>query len=389
MTSPAKRGGSPAEPPGPGIIYPVIFEPVTTRSSSPGEEITEGSPDANHQRTSPSAEPYTAIWPTELNDQPSYWENGTPYSPLETRETDPLDAQNAQRPSSKKYWPFPSQSEAFLVRHFVINLSRWLDYGAAQRTFETSVVRLAVTRPPLMLAILALSACHLSRGSDCNKEAANQYYRQCLDLLIPLLEYQSAVIDDATYAAIVILRLFEDIADQCMGRCLQSGFLGTHTFILARKYHELSDVGQAVFHVILRQEILVAFRTRRPVRMLDDFLHVDRSMTGANDWTSTFHVLALCAEILNFCYEEDAKTLDAWDHLASRTQSWANTKPTSFEPMYREPAQATQPKVFPEIWLLNDSHGMVCICPTWTSKLMPRSCSSSALFDVPDPACCA
>lgn len=41
---------------------------------------------------------------------------------------------------------------------------------------------------------------------------ADRYHRECLSLLIPLLDDSSAALDEALYAATVILRLYEEIS---------------------------------------------------------------------------------------------------------------------------------------------------------------------------------
>lgn len=136
--------------------------------------------------------------------------------------------------------------------------------------------------------------------------------------------------------------------------------MGTHTFVRAQEYPQPSGgIRQAVLRVALRQEIVIAFRTQRPVQLLREYIQVDRSLDKADDWTLAFHVIVLCAEILNYCYGGDAKTPDAWNELATRAQSWMDTKPIHFEPLlYRAPGEVSEEQVFPEIWLLNDCHGM-------------------------------
>lgn len=134
--------------------------------------------------------------------------------------------------------------------------------------------------------------------------------------------------------------------------------MGTHTFVRAQEYHQPSGIRQATFMVVLRQEIVVAFRTQTPVELLREYVQVDRSMGRTDDWTLAFHIIVLCAEVLTYCYGDGSKTADTWDELAGRAQSWMNSKPVSFEPIHRVPGRMSETQVFPEIWLLNDCHGM-------------------------------
>ncbi len=134
--------------------------------------------------------------------------------------------------------------------------------------------------------------------------------------------------------------------------------MGTHTFVRAQEYQP-SSIGQAAFRVVLRQEIVVAFKTQSAIQLLPEYIQVDRSMEQSDDWTLAFHIIVLCAEVLSYCYGDEPKTADAWHDLANRTQSWMDSKPTSFEPLQFVPCRTSDDQIFPEIWLLNDCHGMI------------------------------
>lgn len=135
--------------------------------------------------------------------------------------------------------------------------------------------------------------------------------------------------------------------------------MGTHTFVRAQEFHHPSGIRQAVFLVVLRQEIVIAFRTQRPVQLLREYVQVDRSLETGDDWVIAFHIIVLCAEILNYCYGEDSKSPDAWMELSERVRRWMDTKPIQFEPlMYRNRGESSPDQVFPEIWLLNDCQSM-------------------------------
>lgn len=155
--------------------------------------------------------------------------------------------------------------------------------------------------------------------------------------------------------------------------------MGTHTFVRLHEYAQSSPIRQAVFRVALRQEIVISFRTQRPVQLLREYVRADHSLRGMSsspasvspsggedDWTLAFHMFVLCAEVLTFCYGEDgdAPTLSSdlgpsapppsWDDLIWRAQQWINTVPLSYEPLlYRPPGPG---RVFPTIMLLNDCH---------------------------------
>lgn len=143
-----------------------------------------------------------------------------------------------------------------------------------------------------------------------------------------------------------------------VGQDTQSHLMGTHMFVRAQEYHELSGMRQAAFRVVLRQEIVVAFRSQKPVQLLREYVEVDRAMNGQDDWTLAFHAIVLCAEILNYCYGEQPRTVEEWDEYERRARDWMASRSASFKPLHRIQPRSSVHQVFPEIWLLNDCHGM-------------------------------
>lgn len=141
-----------------------------------------------------------------------------------------------------------------------------------------------------------------------------------------------------------------------VGKDTQSHLIGTHTFIRAQDYQS-SGIRQAAFRVVLRQEIVFAFKTQSPIQLLTEYVQVDRYMDQIDDWTSAFHIIVLCAEVLSYCYGDDAKSANTWTQLTDRAQIWITSKPASFEPSYSMPRKMSQSQVFPQIWLLNECHG--------------------------------
>ena len=60
-------------------------------------------------------------------------------------------------------------------------------------------------------AVLALAARHFSRTSTLDPLVSHQYYQACLQTLIPALGDANAVQNDELFAAVVILRLLEEM----------------------------------------------------------------------------------------------------------------------------------------------------------------------------------
>lgn len=159
--------------------------------------------------------------------------------------------------------------------------------------------------------------------------------------------------------------------------------MGTHTFMRAPE-NQPSGIREAAFRVVLRQEIVFAFKTQSPLQLLPEYVLVDRSMDKSDDWTLAFHIIVLCAEVLGYCYGDDPNPPGAWDDLAERARCWMGSKSASFEPLYCVPARTTESQVFPEIWLLNDCHGMRYIYGRTEGSVMltSHSCSPPALLNV-------
>lgn len=86
--------------------------------------------------------------------------------------------------------------------------------------------------PTLLLAILAVSSRHLSLTSGYDSYQADQYHRECLALLIPMLNDRSTLLDEAICAATVILRLYEEISGKLRVLCVNRLYNSTDTGLL-------------------------------------------------------------------------------------------------------------------------------------------------------------
>lgn len=123
-----------------------------------------------------------------------------------------------------------------------------------------------------------------------------------------------------------------------------------------------AGIRQAAFRVVLRQEIVFAFRAQRPVELLREYVQADQRLSSdsevVDDWAYAFHVIVLCAEVLSWCYGEEAKTRATWEGLSRRARRWIDDRPASFEPLlHRESGPGGEGQAFPEIWHINDCHG--------------------------------
>ena len=108
-------------------------------------------------------------------------------------------------------WPLKDKEEAKLLRYFVEHLARRFDLTDPFQHFRRVVPQRAAVCPPLLKAILALSARHLSRIGEYDHLISNKYIQACLQHLIPMLDDSSALQDENLLASTIILRHVEEL----------------------------------------------------------------------------------------------------------------------------------------------------------------------------------
>ncbi len=97
------------------------------------------------------------------------------------------------------------------MRYFIDKCACFFDFGDADRHFAYHIPLRARRNETLANAMLALAARHRSRTPDVDLYVADRYYHTCLQSLIPRLGDPTATKVDELLAAIVILRLLEEM----------------------------------------------------------------------------------------------------------------------------------------------------------------------------------
>ncbi|KAI1336497.1 hypothetical protein F5Y15DRAFT_418805 [Xylariaceae sp. FL0016] len=250
--------------------------------------------------------------------------------------------------------PLKSRTEALLFRQYIQKLAVCLDLCDPLRHFELVVPERASTCHPLLNAVFAIAARHLSHTTDFDPLASNRYHDECLKYLIPMMSHASAVADENLFAATIILRMLEEMDGSTTGQDNHSHLLGIHAFVNAGdQYMVPGSLSAASFWVGLRQEIYIAVITQQPVKVSLDHFIVDRSFEPADDYTWSNRAVVLIADVLNFCFGDSPSTLGQWNALNEAAEKWTMTRPPSFNPFfYRERSDSA---AFPEIW-----HGSSC-----------------------------
>jgi hypothetical protein len=101
--------------------------------------------------------------------------------------------------------------DAKLLCYFVDRIARRFDMSDPARHFATILPRRAAVCPTLMNAMVALSARYMGRTTDLDQYYSTRYYDKCIETLRPSLYDDTALRDENLFAAIVLLRTFEEV----------------------------------------------------------------------------------------------------------------------------------------------------------------------------------
>ncbi|KAH7156095.1 hypothetical protein EDB81DRAFT_880427 [Dactylonectria macrodidyma] len=323
-----------------------------------------------------------------------------------------VSAPNGQQPLYRdvSMWPLTNANEANLIRHYIENVSRIFDLCDRERHFSQVVPWRAATCPPLMDAVLALSARWLSRTTDFDEYVADRYQQRCLNSMVPMLGDPDALLNEDLFAAIVILRTLEEIeaaifaqlkydlalslivftsktasnftdAVPLSGADSGTHLFGNHLFVsasatgqspssgsqAASELSGLTGLRRAAFLVAFRQEVFTAFVSQRPVTPVFCPQDIDRSVdVPADDCTWCHRILLHLADALAFCFPDSSITTDEsvkkYEELVAYGDHWYLKKPQSFNPIYFKASSSNKPDetikeqaLSPDVWLLSDT----------------------------------
>ncbi|KAK6193970.1 hypothetical protein LQW54_011899 [Pestalotiopsis sp. IQ-011] len=319
-------------------------------------------------------------------------------------------------------FPLQDPTEAKLFRQWIEHGARRFDMCDAHRHFATVLPVRAMTCKPLVNALFALSA---KFSADVDDYIAAEYYQRCLNSLVPMLDQPAALVNEDLFAAVVLLRSFEELEVPLYGAYGETHLLGSHLFIDASRTGPASDpsllpdpsslfnsfafngLRGAAFLVALRQELFIALVSQRPVLPAFSSLRFNRSLdvdgapTADCAWAN--RIMPFAVDVLDFCYGENttnnAQSVLRFDELAAYAERWFNAKPPTFDPVFiEEPSTARQddgqadaPKndrsIYPSIWLLNDAaatglqnYYLIRILLSAFNPHMPRTGPTRTLF---------
>lgn len=307
-------------------------------------------------------------------------------------------------------FPLQDPTEAKLFRQWIEHGARRFDMCDAHRHFATVLPVRAMTCKPLVNALFALSA---KFSADVDEYIAAEYYQRCLNSLVPMLDQPAALANEDLFAAVVLLRSFEELEGRFVtildifrlehltdflivplyGAYGETHLLGSHLFIDASRTDPTANpsllpdpsslfnsfafngLRGAAFLVALRQELFIALVSQRPVLPAFSSLRFNRSLdvdgAPADDCAWANRIMPFAVDVLDFCYGENttnnAQSVLRFDELAAYAERWFSAKPPTFNPIYieepsttrQDDSQGATPKnggsLYPSIWLLNDA----------------------------------
>jgi hypothetical protein len=107
--------------------------------------------------------------------------------------------------------PILSSHEARLMQHFIEHLAPSIDVVCRDSIFGRLVPRMAFLSPILLTAIFAVASKHISKTIGITDPTPETYFQKTLDHLIPVLNEPGALVEDYILAAVVILRVMEEM----------------------------------------------------------------------------------------------------------------------------------------------------------------------------------
>ncbi|OAP56558.1 hypothetical protein AYL99_09737 [Fonsecaea erecta] len=252
---------------------------------------------------------------------------------------------------------FWTRESAELMRYFIDNCACFFDFSDAKRHFAYEVPLRARQNATLANAMLALAARHRSRADASETFAADQYYNACLQTMIPRLGDKSAIEDDELLAAIVILRLLEEMDVPIVGSDHQKHLFGTQAIITAsqsRSEIPVTALRRACYWAAFRQEIFMSLTAQRPFNLI--LPDMEPPTSPSDDWSWTLQATYQCGKVESFVFGEESVTMSRYLELMDDIETWQRERPVSFDPVYQETGRLENS--FPDIQIHMDCHVM-------------------------------
>lgn len=256
-------------------------------------------------------------------------------------------------------WPFRSDEEAFLFRHFQKAVLPWFDASDRNQCFKRYVQHEINHSPVLLYACCALAAKHLSHTAAYSDLTHLLYHEKCLSLLLPLLEREGISNDLTVLTTTCVLRAYEEIDSPSPHEDAQRHFLGI-SLLLTGPNIDLSSNSSSVRHTMvwchLRQEIYVSFALQQPMRINFNDLLFEPESACQDDIAWANRMVWHGTEAMRWAFNGHRRELEDWDRLWMLMSTWENKWPRSFMPTFRRKADPAANRPWPEVWFAGNEH---------------------------------
>jgi hypothetical protein len=285
-----------------------------------------------------------------------------------------------------------------------------LDATDPERHFGTEVPRRAAYVPVIMNAILASSARHMALIEGKEDNESHEYHDKCLQILIPILDDPLESLDDSLFAAVIILRQYEEYDGKILflrlwtwivipnsfvadndGRCHLFG--STRLFNSGARSATPTKLREACSWVAIRQEIYVSLTTKQPHGIsLDGYQDSSIFYTDTtNAWAN--RIVFLFAKVVNFAFgRQTGDPHDTWQQLDLEIQSWNLRKPQHFNPIWMQHRNHSLECQFPEVLMFGTPEGKKRLDPKNDTRILTSTvvglqhyCLAKILLAVYDP----
>ncbi|CAD0115544.1 unnamed protein product, partial [Aureobasidium uvarum] len=252
--------------------------------------------------------------------------------------------------------PILSAHEARLMQHFIEHLAPSIDVVCSSQIFGRLVPRMAFLSPILLTSIFAVSSKHISKTIEMTDPTAETYFQETLDHLIPVLNEPDALVEDYILAAVVILRVMEEMDISLSGYDQQSHLPAIHALISAQeRIATRGGLRHAAWWVGFRQEMVVAFINQRPIVPVLEHCNLDRSFSTADDCTWTNRIIVHCADVINHCFQNGSLDQTTYQALRDYGEAWMAHKPRTFSPIFQCQPSGLRGNLFTKTWYTSDT----------------------------------
>ncbi|KAH7186105.1 uncharacterized protein B0J16DRAFT_343216 [Fusarium flagelliforme] len=261
--------------------------------------------------------------------------------------------------------PLEGVQEACLLRYFIEDLSPWFDLVDPQRRYQLIVPERARRYPPLLNAILAMSARHLSRLQkyktphgivyrgqplpNLTSGTAVEYMLKCIPVLKDFHTTQDGEIRELIVTTAVILRHFEELDDQDSesGTEVDEGvnFLAILNAVLrsltADDLSHRRELLNASYWIALRQEVYYA--------LLKGF--APQIVEPPAEWVDISPANKLVShtnQVTKWLFSDKSET--GWRKLKEQEEYLDEYVTGRFAPILYRPPDKVSGEVFPTMW---------------------------------------